>query len=51
MTFLHTTTNLIEGKITSVNNTNLYSCHHNKEIIVMATMKTVDKTNCYQPEQ
>jgi hypothetical protein len=39
MTVLPNATHLIEGQITSVNNINIYSCHHNKEIIVMATMK------------
>ena len=51
MTVLHNATHLIEGQIISVNNINLYSCHHSKEIVVMATMKIVDATNCYQPKQ
>jgi len=51
MIVLHNATHLIEGQINYVNNINLNSCHHNKEIIVMATMKIVDKTNCCQPEQ
>jgi len=51
MTVLHNATHLIEGQITYVNNINLYSCHHNNFLIVMATMKIVDTTNCYQPEQ
>jgi hypothetical protein len=51
MTVPHNVTHLIEGQIIFVDNTKPYNCHHNKEIIVMATMKIVDTTNCYQPEQ